>query len=100
MIDKSIVSLIRQEATAIAQKVANDVYNSKGTQYGVPVTPVHTHNNIDSPALDPKFFLGFPVISSAPTDSPANGTIRLYNSGGTRKIYAFISGTWYSATLT
>jgi len=43
--------------------------------------PYHLHNGSDSPQLNPKDFLGFPVITVsdatvAPTDTPISGTIR------------------------
>lgn len=68
--------------------------------YKVNDIPVHSHNGIDSSIIDFTNITGLPVISAVPTDSPSDGTIRLYNTGGTRKLYAFIAGSWYSATLT
>lgn len=40
------------------------------------------------------------VADAAPTDSPAEGTVRTYSSGGTYKIYAYLNGGWRSGTLT
>lgn len=68
--------------------------------YKVNDIPVHTHNGVDSPPIDFSNLLGLPVIAAVPTDSPDDGTIRLYNTGGVRRLYAFIAGVWYSTTLT
>ncbi len=76
-------------------KVLNQNYTS-----GSPQIPPHTHNGIDSLQISAASLLGFPIMATAPTDQPANGTIRLYDVSGTRKLYAFISGVWYSTTLT
>lgn len=70
------------------------------TQYNFAPIPYHQHTGIDAPNIDPANLLGFPVMPAAPTDMPLEGTVRLYNVSGTRKIYAFLSGVWYSATLT
>lgn len=60
---------------------------------------LHVHDGTDGLQIDPKNLLGFPVITSAPTDKPLNGTIRLYLAGSSYRIYAFISGTWVYRTL-
>lgn len=41
----AIQPFVEQEA----RRVANDVYDTKGTQYGVGKIPYHEHNGIDSP---------------------------------------------------
>jgi hypothetical protein len=75
--------------------------------------PRHTHNRVDSLALDPKYFLGFPVIQVAdatipPTDKPQNGTFRFYVDGTHWKLWAYlqtvsggaITSNWKSISLT
>lgn len=69
-------------------------------KFSIAQVPAHSHTGVDSGRIEFSDILGVPVIAVAPTDKPENGTIRLFNAGGTRKIYAFISGVWYSATLT
>lgn len=81
----------------IDDKIAE--YNNK-SQFNVVDIPNHAHTGIESPRINFSDITGLPVMTAAPTDKPEEGTIRLYNSGGTRKIYAFLSGVWYSATLT
>lgn len=81
------------------KKLIQDAFNQNYTS-GAPQIPPHEHTGLDSFQINPANLLGFPVMTTAPVDLPLNGTIRLYNASGTRKIYAFISGVWYSTTLT
>lgn len=67
---------------------------------GLGNVPNHTHNGIDSQPIDPKDLLPFPVWSTVPTFNAPNGTIVLYSSGGTYKIYARLANGWRSGTLT
>lgn len=86
----------------LIQKEINDslkLYDQKSL-YKVNDIPAHNHNGIDSAIIDFTNITGVPVISAVPTDSPQDGTIRLYNTGGVRRLYAFIAGAWYSTTLT
>jgi hypothetical protein len=65
----------------------------------------HTHNRVDSLALDPKYFLGFPVIqvvdaTVAPTDKPQNGTFRFYvDPTPVYKLWAYLIYTNSSGVL-
>lgn len=61
--------------------------------------PNHVHNGTDVAKLDPVHFLGFPIISSVPTDSAINGTIRVYNSGATYRLYVRVNNLWKYVTL-
>jgi hypothetical protein len=60
----------------------------------------HTHDGDNSLQIDPRNLLGFPIASSAPTDAAPEGTIRLYSSGGTYKLYARINKGWRAVSLT
>lgn len=73
---------------------------STTSQYTLTAIKYHIHNGIDSPKINPANFMGFPVRTATPTDSPPDGTIVLSNISGTRKIWARINNVWYSATLT
>lgn len=57
--------------------------------------PYHIHNNIDAPYVP----ANAQILSSVPTGGN-EGDILLYESGGTRRIYAKINGTWRYSTLT
>jgi hypothetical protein len=69
------------------------------SRFGVTNIPAHSHTGMESNQVSFSDLIPAPVISAVPTDTPANGTMRLYNAGGTRKIYAFIAGVWYSVAL-
>lgn len=58
------------------------------------IVPFHQHNGVDSPQIDPKNLLGFPITTTVPTNAAQNGVIQLYYSGSTYKIYARINNTW------
>jgi hypothetical protein len=60
----------------------------------------HKHTGLDAPRLNPKYFLGFPIFTAAPTHNALEGTIILANESGTYKLYAFINGGWRTTTLT
>lgn len=61
----------------------------------------HTHNGIDSPKVNAKSLLGFPIFSDTPTHNALQGTIVLVdNLTDTRKICVMLNGTWYCSTLT
>jgi len=87
---------------ALVQKEIDDKILSyaASSRYNRVDVPAHTHDGVNSPRIEFENITGVTVTSITPTDTPEDGTIRLYNSGGTRKLYAFISGVWYSATLT
>ena len=70
------------------------------SKFGVFNIPAHEHTGVDSATISFRNIGGVPIMEVAPTDLPANGTVRLYESGATRKLYAFINGVWYSTTLT
>ncbi len=86
----------------LIQKEIKDSINKfdRESQFRVVDIPAHTHNGVDSARIDFEYLSGVPVIATAPTDKPVNGTIRLYDASGTRRLYAFIAGVWYSTTLT
>jgi hypothetical protein len=67
-----------------------------------PIQPFdnHTHDGNNSLQIDPRNLLGFPIVSTAPADNAPEGTLRLYSSGGTYKLYARISNGWRAVTLT
>lgn len=73
---------------------------SMENQFTTSNIPVHVHGGTDSPQIDPRNLLGFPIATSAPSDNAPEGTIRLGLVGGVYKIYARINQTWKSATLT
>lgn len=84
------------------RKIVNDEllkYASRN-QYGVSKIPIHTHNGTDSVQLNPKDFLGFPIVSVIPVDTPIDGTIRIYFSGVTYKLYVRVNNLWKSTALT
>ena len=89
MNEQQIRQIIKDEIA----KAASDA------QYNYSLIPYHEHLGTDAPQLNPAFFLGFPIMASAPTDKPLNGTIRLSDIAGVRKIHAFISGVWYSVVI-
>lgn len=86
----------------LIQKEINNALKKYDEQslYKVNDVPIHSHNGIDSPNIDFTSITGLPIISAVPTDSPEDGTIRLYNTGGVRRLYAFIAGAWYYTLLT
>ena len=59
----------------------------------------HTHDGINSPPIDPKDLLGFPIAVTAPTDAAQNGTIRLALISGTYYLYARINSVWKKVSL-
>ena len=62
---------------------------------------IHNHNGLNSPKIEGKNLLGFPIFSDTPTHRAQQGTIVLINNGtDTRKICAMLNGTWYCSTLT
>src|SRR5437016_14585539 len=56
----------------------------------------HRHTSLDgSPQLDPKeSLLGFPTVTATPTDTAAEGTIKLGLIAGTAKLFMRISNAW------
>ena len=40
------------------------------------------------------------VVSSEPSDTPPDGTLRLYSSGGVYRMYVYDAATWWYLTLT
>lgn len=61
--------------------------------------PAHTHDGQDAPPIDPRM-LFIPITATVPTDSAPEGTLRLYSTGGTYRLYARVSGGWHYAALT
>jgi hypothetical protein len=86
----------------LVQKEINDAIQLYANQakFGVTPIPAHQHTGVDSANINFEDLGGIPIVTSAPADKPEPGTVRLYSSGGTYKIYAFLSGVWKSATLT
>lgn len=70
------------------------------SQFMYSKIPSHTHNGIDTVKLNPRDFLGFPIISAVPTDSALEGTIRIYSSGGTYRLYVRVNNLWKYTALT
>lgn len=68
----------------------NNIYSIKLEQ----ILRIHKHDGVTSPILT------LPVITAAPTDVPAEGTQRVYKSGGVRRLYIYIDGGWHYSTLT
>lgn len=89
-----IQPLIKKEISDALKKYDQD------SLFKVNDIPIHSHNGVDSSIIDFTNISGLPVIASVPTDSPDNGTIRLYDTGGVRRLYAFIAGSWYYTLLT
>ena len=86
----------------LVQLEINNAIKAYADQARFSVTPIpaHQHTGVDSSQIDFADLGGVPILDSAPTDEPTNGTLRLYDSGGVRRIYAFINGSWRYATLT
>lgn len=85
--------------------VKNEIDNSikayaDQSKFNVTQIPTHQHTGVDSSRIKFEDLNGVPIISAVPTDKPIPGTIRLYSSGGTYKLYAYISGGWRSVVLT
>lgn len=60
----------------------------------------HIHNKIDSPPVAQKDILPTQPITSAPTDTPPNGTFRFALISGTYYLYARINNAWKRVALT
>lgn len=73
---------------------------SNANQFTTSNIPIHVHGGTDSPQIDPRNLLGFPIMTAVPTDNAPEGTIRLALIAGTYYIYARINQTWKRATLT
>lgn len=86
----------------LVKKEINDSIQafSDKAKFSVSQIPAHSHTGVDSQQIDFSDLLGLPIWNVVPTDFPIDGTIRLYDDGITRKIYAFIGGIWYSTVLT
>ena len=89
-----IQSLVKKE---IKDEIATYANNAR---YNVVPIPAHSHNGIDSTVIDYEDVSGIPVTSVIPTYRPENGTMVLYESGTTRRIYVFINGSWRYVNLT
>ena len=88
-----IQPIIKKEIDDAIQKYAQQ------SQFNAVDIPIHFHTGIESPQIDFSYLSGIPIISSLPADKPENGLVRLYENGATRRIYAFINGTWRYANL-
>lgn len=60
----------------------------------------HNHDGLNSPQIDPSNLLGFRITTTAPTHQAPEGTILLYSSGGTYRIYCRINKGWRYVNLT
>jgi len=89
-----IQSFVSKEIDDKIKKHANDA------QFKVTDIPIHSHTGVDAPRIEFNDITGVDIMASDPLDSPENGTVRLYDAGGTRRIYAFINGTWRYSNLT
>lgn len=53
------------------EEISRRVYAQKGTKYGVPDVPNHTHNNIDSPSVSVANISSYlPYVTAVPTLDP------------------------------
>lgn len=97
------------------EKQINDLVDKKLADYSRSSLrePRHTHNRVDSQPLDPQYFLGFPVkqvadATTAPKDTPANGTFRFYVDGTHQRLWAYLTSSvggtlasgWHYTVLT
>ena len=53
----------------------------------------HTHDGLNTKKLDPRNFIGFPILTSVPTHQALEGTQVIVNSGGV-SLYMMVGGTW------
>ena len=63
----------------------------------------HTHNGIDAPKLNPKYFKGFPVYQTETLDfTPPQGTMVIRNktSDSTYYLAVYLDGVWREVELT
>lgn len=96
---------IRELVKKDAELVAGQVYDTKGTQYGVADVPFHTHNGTDASALPFQNVQGFfQVVTSVPTIAPTSiyNQVQLYVTGGNYTLYIYdtSSNVWVSASVT
>lgn len=61
--------------------------------------PPHVHNGVDSPLVDPHSII-LPVQSTVPTHNAPDGSVVLYASGSTFRVYRMHGGTWRTDTDT
>lgn len=68
----------------------------------VPTPPVNQFNAEEYIVVLKKLRAPIPHITAVPTDTPKNfiDSFRLYDSGGTRRLYVFINATWRYVALT
>lgn len=74
--NQKIFDQIKSLVQAEAKKAAEEVYNRLGTQYGVPKTPYHVHNNVDSP-----YIVAQPNSGGNGTPSSPDTSVQ-FNNGG------------------
>jgi len=55
-------------------------------------------SSIQASSISGSYFI-LPVLDSIPSDTPPNGTIKLFSSASANYIYAYLSGSWVSASL-
>lgn len=96
-----IQELVRNDARLIAE----GVYDSKGTKFGVADIPVHTHNGVDTSPLPFQNVQGFfQVVTVAPTLAPtaAYNQVQLLISGGNYTLYVYdtTNNTWAACSVT
>lgn len=51
------------------RQIVQDEYQNLGSRFGVNQTPIHSHNNIDSPQLDPSSVKAFIALPATPSTS-------------------------------
>lgn len=95
----------------IKNLIRDEIKNSNGSSSQVGARRLY--NGSDAERLDPKYFLGFPVIqvanaTTSPVDTPQNGTFRFYvDTTPHYRLWAFLAYTsggivtssWKSLTL-
>ncbi len=60
----------------------------------------HRHEGIQTPKINSSDLNPYMVTSTVPADRAPNGTIRLYSSSGTYRLYIRLNNTWVKVALT
>ncbi len=55
-------------------------------------------SSVEASSFSGSYFI-LPVLDTVPSDTPPNGTIKLFSSASVNYIYAYLSGSWVSASL-
>lgn len=88
----------------MSEEEINDLIDKKLSENyrkSTPLVAPHNHDGVDNLALDPSYFLGFPIFvvadsTVAPTDNAINGTVRFqYDPTNFAKLWFRANRTWY-----